>query len=522
MAEEESDEMYYARKLGLLDKDGNGRKKLEEEFLRDGFGDDFLSLFDFMDEARAEDDDDEDDDSQDNEPVAALEGTGKYLPPHLRVAYEGTMNTRKQKLSLLGLLNRVSEGNLDAISTDIITQVTRDKMNPADIAYSLVGMSCDNPHITLTLQATFAAIVCALSVETAPSNNYTGAILAACVDRIKCTKNSEHSHRIISNLVRFVCILFSFGLFPLNVIESLLIYLVEYPEESMAHRVDWVLVCLRFSGRVLKDNHPQKFATLLKTIIDRFSKSSDSKQVEFAMKELNSMTESKSSFRAVDHMQSACDWLVMRGENKEKASNAWRVPKSVERVQLIYSSNNLFTNPVFPNEWINRTDGFDADEQKEEPLVEEKLSLEELAVLNRMTTEVKKNAFIALMGSVDATHALLRFDQFGLLSTTKNIPSIVRVVVHCALQEKSLNSFYTQVIQKLCTGSMDKQRNRKFSVSFKIEFSSLISGGQLANEQVPVLSQIIASYISISDGDVTLEDIIQPKRAKLAASHNDS
>ena len=500
MADEEYDELYYARKLGLTGKDSAGRKKLEAEYARDGFGDDFLGLFDFLDEAREGSVDDEADSEHPVTESAPID-SGKYVPPHLRVNLEGAVGSRKSdELSIMGLLNRVSEGNLDSISSDILGQVSRSKIHPADIAYLLVGMSCDNPHITLTLQATFAAIACALAVDTAPSNSYSGAILASIVDKIKTSSGP----RVVSNAVRLISILFSFGLFGVEVVEATLYYVAP-------RNLEWLLVSLRFAGKVLKDNHRVRFGALLSNLVqtvENTHKQKD-KQTEFAVKELLSMTDSKCGFRATDHLQTACDWLHKGGS----VSAGWKVPKVVEAVQLLQVPFDLFGSCEFPQEWINRTIQFDPNAVS--ATSEAAVSLEELAAMSRMNTEVKKNAFIALMGSVDPKHALIRFEQFGLLDKPQNVSSIVGVVVHCALQEATHNPFYTQVIKNLCKGRMA----RKFSVSFKIELSSLVS--KVKSEQVHVLSAIISAYIDCCDGTVSLDDIMHQKKRKLDSS-NDS
>jgi hypothetical protein len=135
-------------------------------------------------------------------------------------------------------------------------------------------------------------------------------------------------------------------------------------------------------------------------------------------------------------------------------------------------------------------------------------SLEELASLNRMTTEVKKNAFIAIMGSLDSSHALIRLGQFGLLDKHKNCSSIVSVIVHCAIQESKVNQFYLDLMRALCNSQRDQKRDRKFSISFKIEFSKLITSGKLSPNEISVLSNLIAFYIQLSNGTVTMQDIL--------------
>ena len=530
MAEEE----FWARKLGLGNsKSASGRKRLEEEYAKDGLGDDFLELFDFMDEVRdnaAAVHGEESGDGNGTPAVPVDTPSGKYIPPHLRhsvTASEGAVQAKQTRsISLLGLLNRVSEGNVDSISSEIISLLMKHKIKPADIAHALVGIACDNPHITVTLQGTFAAIACAVAVDTAPSNQYSGGLLAALVDRIKQTVGQgESQSRVATNLIRFASILFSLGLFSVDVIDSLIKFVLSLSSSiGVDRKLEWTLTCFRYAGRVMKDHHKSRLSSLLDLVIADLEKTSvESKQVEFALQELKSMKDSRSNFRAIDHLQTACEWLVVRGGSGKPSTpaasstlNGWRLPKSVEEVQLVTRSDVFGISSVFPKEWTERGNGADiefaVDSSVDAGIVGETKSvpapsLEELAAMNRMTTEIKRNAFMAIMGAIDSKHAILRLDQFGVM-VIKNVPSIVAVVCHCALQEQTVNKFYLELIENLCVGGRDEKLNRKFSISFKIEFSKLISSGKLSPGEIGVLSHIIAAYITVSDGDVRMEDIL--------------
>ena len=535
-----SEEEFWARKLGITgDNSSAAMQRLADEYSKDGLGDDFLELFDFMDQVREEAKSTKtakDSGSLDLEPQ-------KYIPPHRRegvTSSDGTVSAKtKQTSSLLGLLNRVSEGNLDSISLEIITLILQNKINPVDFAKAIVATSCDNPNITVTLQGTFAAIASAVAVETSPSNRFSGCLLAQLVSKIKesIAFQTDFS-RIVANLIRFAASLFSMGLFSVDVVQSLLSYIVSLPDgTSNERKLEWILVCLRFAGRVLRDHHKARLADILENVLDKLpSVEGGPLVVEFGLKELRSMKEGKSGFRAVDHLQSVCEWLAVRGVSGKAALrgssdggstlNGWKVPRQVEAVQLVLPTVNVFSSDFsFPTEWtvnnslISIEDGtITALSGKSD---KESCSLEELASMNRMTTEVKRNAFIAIMGSVDSKHAVLRLNQFSLMEP-KNVPSIVAVVCHCALQETSVNNFYISLLESLCGNALEKKLSRKFSVSFKIEFSKLISSGKLNATEIGVLSNIIAAYISLSGGKVTMDDILRSSYRKQQVSGSDN
>jgi hypothetical protein len=251
------------------------------------------------------------------------------------------------------------------------------------------------------------------------------------------------------------------------------------------------------------------------------SLSSISKKVEFQNKELKNI--GRSNFRATDHLQTACHWLSTRSSNTKRMMvtigeggstlSGWKIPKAVETVQLIFTGDAFGETTRFPNEWTRA--GNEGDVDKEFTVSTEKNlpSLVELAALNRMTTEVKKNAFIAIMGSVDADHAVMRLDQSELLKGSKNIQSIIAVLSHCAMQEKAFNPFYSDIISKLCseTGgriTLDSSQRSKYLNETKKELKRLIRSGSLSSDQVGVLSQMIAHFAAKFPSDISMEDIL--------------
>jgi hypothetical protein len=518
----ESEEDYWGRKLGLYGEGKDRNKlKLAEEYAKDGLGDDFLELFDFMDDITQEDN---------PASVAADLTVGPYIPPHRRsstVEAPNPCRTHSMKgVSFLGLLNRVSEGNIDSISRDILSLVGQKLVDADDVASGLVKMACENPHISNTLQGTFAGIACAIAVETAPSVRYSGSVLAKIVSSLTSAVLVETEHRRVTNLIRFSSFLFSLGLVPVDVVESLLKFLAQDPRVPAERRTEWILMCLRLAGRVLKDHHKSRMSILLNFLTTTLQNLNlGGKKMEFALKELSSMKEGRSNFRAIDHLQSIAEWLSVRTSTSKKFKalsegstlNGWRVPTPVQAAQLVVPNASNMFSPSYssPKEWTKSSNTTTAEQDPQAGNFAKGPSLEELASMNRMNSEIKKNAFVAIMGAVDSKHAIMRLDEYGLLNTKpKNCSSVVAVVVHCALQEKKVNKFYFDLIKGLCVDQRDSKVCRKFSISFKIEFSKLISSGKLDQTEVGVLSSLIAYYIQVSNGAVSMGDFLKPPSQK--------
>ncbi|KAJ1692845.1 hypothetical protein LUZ63_009543 [Rhynchospora breviuscula] len=86
--------------------------------------------------------------------------------------------------------------------------------------------------------------------------------------------------------------------------------------------------------------------------------------------------------------------------------------------------------------------------------------LVQLAASQRMNTDLRRAIFCIIMSGedyLDAFEKLLRLDLSG-----KQDREIMRVLVHCCLQEKMFNKYYTVLASKLC--SHDK--NHKFSLQY--------------------------------------------------------
>ena len=100
--------------------------------------------------------------------------------------------------------------------------------------------------------------------------------------------------------------------------------------------------------------------------------------------------------------------------------------------------------------------------KKKEIISEEFQDLAGLAAKQRMNSGIRGQIFCVIMGSVDYMDAFEKLLKLNL--RLKQQPEILRVLVHCCLQEKTYNPYYSLVFQKFC----DHSREMRYSARIVI------------------------------------------------------
>jgi len=90
----------------------------------------------------------------------------------------------------------------------------------------------------------------------------------------------------------------------------------------------------------------------------------------------------------------------------------------------------------------------------------EEARLLSLAAEQRLSTEVRKAVFVAIMGSDDYIHAFDRISKLKVKKAQK--AEVVRVLMHCCGAEATFNAFYALLAARLCSA----HREYKFAFHF--------------------------------------------------------
>jgi len=382
---------------------------------------------------------------------------GKYIPPALRKEMEEKVTT---EMKLNGLFNKVSEGNLD-VSAKHICRLTEDlrREKPSSchtlFAELLLHAAVSNPTMNVLVTACYAAIVVAASVAVHPSLGAAVAKnLAQRLRRYMDMDTKENKDALIGetkNVIIFSSLLFYFGLLPSSVPFGIFKILFQGP--SSEESIDLALTTLRYSGRTLRGRYAKDFKEILIFLMEKTSrhKNKDVGRVKFLLQDLEDLKNNKSMcFSVMDRFDQTKGWLegteLMRGKK---------------------ITDITFDLPFdFPAECPDSWDMDPLNTGHHVRLVERKQTASPLwdeARAQGMNTDVRKAAYVALMGAEDDMHAVIRINE--VVKHVKQIQDVCAVILHCAIRASVNNPFFSLVMISLCDrpGSWGK----KYAHGFK-------------------------------------------------------
>ncbi|CAD7933610.1 unnamed protein product [Amoebophrya sp. A120] len=248
----------------------------------------------------------------------------RWVPPHLRKkanamlsAGENDSDTNALKQKLQGLLNRLSEGNLDGIAIDVCALLKENlkSRTTSSAATSEISKSCplvftffadavyknacENPHISILVVACYAAVVVAAcstvdvrclsavtqllekkfyDYSTGEKGGMENKSASAQLNTEEQRKAQEQQQLVMKNVVLLIALLFHFGVLPASVIFQMFKKLMKpfEQEEQMScntttsnkqhlfeQRIDIALAILRYSGKSLRARYPSDFKQIL-------------------------------------------------------------------------------------------------------------------------------------------------------------------------------------------------------------------------------------------------------------------
>lgn len=85
-----------------------------------------------------------------------------------------------------------------------------------------------------------------------------------------------------------------------------------------------------------------------------------------------------------------------------------------------------------------------------------------LASEQRLSTDVRKSIFVAIMGADDYVHASERLGKLGLKRAQR--AEVVRVLLHCCGAEAGYNAFYALLAARLCASHRECARCSRFGL----------------------------------------------------------
>eukprot|EP00438_Fugacium_kawagutii_P029000 Skav204714 [mRNA] locus=scaffold1549:85841:88039:+ [translate_table: standard] len=403
------------------------------------------------------------------EPKAAegKSSQGGYVPPHLRAKAKDGLQS--QQRTLRGILNRVSEGNLDPSSmeivkvlSDLVPQVGSAKAADAFVE-ALLSAAVEDPNISVLVLGCFAALVAACHVVFGAA--FGAAALLKCLEMLRVKMSSDtdldepsNDARIAKNCVIFTMLMFSFGILPGNVVFDVVRFVLRRPITELSAELS--LTVLRYGGRQLRSDCPEDFREVLRFVTAEASEARNATtdrpesmetRLDYLLKELNDLKNNKVSFAVMDRFNQTRGWLqtapLLKG--RKVSDHVLSVPFRVlhEETPANWPAPSASSTILARSKTSNQAD-----------------PLRQAAVAQRLTSELRQNLFVALMGAEDFQDAVERISLAASGAKTGCAEACV-VVFHCAIRERKPNAFYAHVAQSLC--SQPAPAGKRFSHSMK-------------------------------------------------------
>lgn len=450
----------------------------------------------------------------DGHPVAheVVPSNVKYIAPHLRS--QSTDESKKYsqiRRRLRGLLNRLSESNVESITGEVSTLfLSVSRIVASQIITEEVLASCSQgPRGNEQYASVFAAFVAGLSCMV--GIDFGAKLMASLAKSFEdeYLKEDSLSLRNLTLLLSCLCI---YGVCSSDLLYDFMIKLSARLTET---DVSTILTILKCCGMKLRGDDPdsmKKFVLGVQSRVNDLKASAGEGQGNTYSKRMEFM------------LETICDIKNNKKRAKEDLPQQTRIKKwlqklGVENVEIRGIKWDKLLDPNKKGQWwlsgdlmaaMNNVDEVASTIDKE---VTEAQKMLQLAADQRMNTDTRRSIFCVIMSGedyIDAFEKLLRLDLQG-----KQDREIMRVLLECCLQEKVFNKYYTALASRLC--SHDK--NHKFTLQYclwdqfkELESMVLLRSMHLAKFVAEILSSFHLSLAVLKVID--LGDIVQltPKR----------
>ncbi|KAL8109590.1 uncharacterized protein LOC141671887 [Apium graveolens] len=391
-------------------------------------------------------------------PAAAVKHV-KYVAPHLRSQGRNDSNDHPQiRRRVRGLLNRLSESNVEAITGEVST-IFRDvgRSIGSEIISAEVLAACSsgprgNEQYAAVHAAFVAGMCCMVGID-------FGAKLLASLARAFEDEYTKEDNLSLRNLILLFSYLYIFGVCSSDLMYDFIAMLSKRLTEV---DVSIILTVLQSCGMKLRSDDPAAMKDFIVNVQKRVNELKSKSESDDA---------SKSGKRMEFMLETICDIKNNKKKPKEENVQHTRINKWLQKLKvdevIIRGVNwNTLLDSQKKGQWWSSGEMSSGRDNVEE--IADKADLEvtetqkmiQLAAAQRMNTDARRAIFCIVMSGedyIDTFEKLLRLDLHG-----KQDREIMRIIVDCCLQEKVFNKYYCVLASKLC--SHDK--NHKFTLQY--------------------------------------------------------
>uniref|UniRef100_A0A2C9LFQ9 MI domain-containing protein n=1 Tax=Biomphalaria glabrata TaxID=6526 RepID=A0A2C9LFQ9_BIOGL len=379
--------------------------------------------------------------------------TGTYIPPAKRLLLSAGQNEALHK-KLKGLINKVSEGSMQAISSQIeALYLDNSRADVNETMFAIILESVVTPvacpeRLVTELTMLITILSCNIGSE-------VGAIfiqkLAKKFDDL--LREPDYGHgKLMENVLLLIANLYNFKLFHSKLVFDIMDKFVSTFNER---DIEVLLLLLKTVGFKLRKDDPLRL-----------------KQVILDIQAKARAAESSSGGTMQSRIRFMLDILMaVRNNNMRKIPNydsshiehLKKIIKTFIKVQgedeLNISLEDLLKADQIGRWWIvgsaweGRKDPLDSIKEAKSK-TETSLSgtfskqMMKLAKQQGMNTEIRRHIFCILGTSEDYEDAFARLIRMGLNHSQER--EIIHVLLHCCLNEKEYNPFYGYLAEKFC------------------------------------------------------------------------
>ncbi|KAF5937939.1 hypothetical protein HYC85_025445 [Camellia sinensis] len=421
-----------------------------------------------------------------------LDRNTKYVAPHLRSRVEKESEEFSQiRRRVRGLLNRMSESNVESVTSEISTifhSIARNvgsQVITEEVLASCSGgprgneqLSVHSIFYTLSCMLLFSAAFVA-GMASLVGMDFGAKLLASLA---KCFEDEylEEDNLSLRNVTLLLSYLYIFGVCSSDLIYDFMIML---SKRLMEIDVSTILTILQCCGMNLRGDDPAAMKDFVLSVQNRANElkaSSGNGQANTSSKRLR------------------VEGILIRGLK-------WSKLVDPDKKGQWWLSGDMASTTSNFEEVANTIDKESLEAQK----------LLQLAAVQRMNTDVRRAIFCVIMSGedyVDAFEKLLRLDLQG-----KQDREIMRVLVECCLQEQVFNKYYSILAIKLC--SHDK--NHKITLQYclwdhfkELESMQLMRSMHLSKFVAEMVTSFTLSLAVLKAVDFSDTTQLTPKRIK--------
>ncbi|XP_059304326.1 uncharacterized protein LOC132056242 [Lycium ferocissimum] len=442
---------------------------------------------------------------------SAAKGNAKYVAPGLRSRLGSESEEYAQiRRRLRGLLNRMSEANVESITSEISTiyQTVGRTFGSQIISEEVLASCSRGPRGNEQYAAVFAAFVAGMACLV--GMDFGAKLLASLA---KCFEDEylNEDNLSVRNLTLLLSYLYNFGVCSSDLIYDFLVALSKRLTEV---DVSTILTVLQACGMKLRGDDPVGMKNFIASVQNRVN------ELKTSSGEGQSNTIGK---RMEFMLEMICDIKNNKPRTKEDTLQLTRIKKWLQKLRvvdiLIRGLNwSKLLDPDKRGQWWmagnieSTTDVQDVASTIDLEVTEAQKMLQ-LAATQRMNTDARRAIFCVIMSGedyIDAFEKLLRLDLKG-----KQDREIMRVLVECCLQEKAFNKYYCALASKLC--SHDK--NNKFTLQYclwdhfkELDQMQLIRSMHLSKFVAEMVASFSLSLAVLKAIDLSDSSQLTPKR----------